>query len=571
MQKKYVLFTAAILAISCANAQIGVGTTTPNSTLDVRGSLSTSYRAFSASSSAATSDNMLVFTGTAVATLTLPDATTCAGRVYWVKSTSSNASALTIATTSSQTIDGLTNWILSQTNKAISVISDGANWVIGAESLPGNGTAWVPGGNGVVAAQNIGTTSNFDFPFITNNTEKMRLTRAGNLGLGTTTFNGTNPEKLIVDGGATGNTNFQNVIVGKGNTNSYSQLNIQNSNAGTGASSDVVATADNGNEFTNYVDMGINSSANTSAVMGGINDSYLYNMGQNFLVGTGTAAKSLVFMTGGTTQSTNERMRISGTGLVGIGTTGSISLLEVGNSSSTATSAIATKTSTSVSAFAPATYGDYNGGVIQSTYPGGATGQMLNIVAAGANSGNWPSNISFWTRNSGGTNSSEKMRIDNAGNVGIGCTSPNYKLQVVGDIAAQGGTLRAASAVVSTTITACSDIRYKKNISNLNNALDNVMKLQGVTYNWKVSEFPDKFFNDKKQIGIIAQDLEKVYPELVETDAQGYKTVDYSKMTPILIESIKEQQRQIKGQQEQIDLLKNEIEQIKKSIAGSKK
>ncbi len=88
---------------------------------------------------------------------------------------------------------------------------------------------------------------------------------------------------------------------------------------GTNASSDVVATANNGSETTNYVDMGINSSVNTSAIMGGANDAYLYNLGQNLLIGTGTAAKSLVFMTGGTSQVANERMRIDGTGNVGIG------------------------------------------------------------------------------------------------------------------------------------------------------------------------------------------------------------------------------------------------------------
>ena len=396
----------------------------------------------------------------------------------------------------------------------------------------------------------------------------MRLTNTGSLGVGTATFNATNPEKLLVDAGTTTSVN---AIVGKGSINSYLQLNIQNLSAGTSASSDVVATADNGTETTNFVDMGINSSTNTSGVMGAANDAYLYNVGQNFLLGTGTAAKSLVFMTGGTTQSSNERMRISGTGLVGIGTTSPASLLEVGSSSGSSTAAITTRTSTSVSSFTAANYANYNGGVIQSTYPGGVIGQVLNIAASGANSGNWPSNIALWTRNSGGTNASEKMRITDAGNVGIGCTSPNYKLQVVGDIAADGGTLRAASAVISTTITACSDIRYKKNIMPLSNALSNVMKLQGVTYNWKVSEFPERYFNDKKQIGIIAQELEKIYPELVETDAKGYKTVDYSKIAPILIESIKEQQQQIKGQQEQIDLLKSQLEEIKTAITGAKK
>ncbi|HMC87054.1 MAG TPA: hypothetical protein VKI61_16115, partial [Chitinophagaceae bacterium] len=323
------IVTAILLPSVYADAQIGVGTTSPNSTLDVRGSLAVSYRAFTGATSAAITDNTLVFTGTTAATLTLPTAASIAGRVYWIKNTSSNASVLTIATTSSQTIDGLASWTLTQTNKAIRVVSDGTNWLVASESLPGSssgGTAWIYGGNNVTSQQNLGTTSNYDLPFLTNNTEKMRLTKTGSLAIGTSTFNATNPEKLVVDAGITTSVNS---IVGKGTINSYLQLNIQNLSSGTGASSDVVATADNGNETTNYVDMGINSSTNTSGVMGAANDAYLYNVSNNFLIGTGVAGKSLVLMTGGTTQSSNERMRIDGSGNVGIGTSNPSYLLHV--------------------------------------------------------------------------------------------------------------------------------------------------------------------------------------------------------------------------------------------------
>ena len=180
------------------------------------------------------------------------------------------------------------------------------------------GSFWTLGGNAVASAQNLGTTSNYDLPFITNNTERMRLSSTGNLGIGTASFNGTYPEKLLVDAGTTTSVN---AIVGKGTINSYLQLNIQNQSSGASASSDVVATANNGSETTNYVDMGINGSGNTNNYFGGANDAYLYNLGQNLLIGTGSASKSVVFMTGGGTQSTNERMRINGDGDIGIGVT----------------------------------------------------------------------------------------------------------------------------------------------------------------------------------------------------------------------------------------------------------
>jgi hypothetical protein len=75
-----------------------------------------------------------------------------------------------------------------------------------------------------------------------------------------------------------------NVVSGKGNINNYLQLNIQNTNQGANASSDIVATANNGDENSNYIDMGINSQ-NFSGFLGGPNDSYLYTHARNFWIG----------------------------------------------------------------------------------------------------------------------------------------------------------------------------------------------------------------------------------------------------------------------------------------------
>ncbi|NTW32296.1 MAG: tail fiber domain-containing protein, partial [Bacteroidetes bacterium] len=103
------------------------------------------------------------------------------------------------------------------------------------------------------------------------------------------------------------------------------------------------------------------------------------------------------------------------------------------------------------------------------------------------------------------------------GNVGIGTTAPSEKLEVCGNLKVIG-TIRASSTITaSQSITCSSDIRFKKDITPLSGALDNILKLQGVTYYWKAKDFPDKNFTDDKQIGLIAQELEKVYPELVVT------------------------------------------------------
>ncbi len=314
MLKRTSVILSIVLAVTLnLQAQVGIGTTSPTSTLDVRGSLSGAYRAFSAGTSAAISDYTLVFTGTSAATLTLPDATACAGREYKIKNVSSNTSVLTIATTSSQTIDGLSSWVLDEANEAINVVSNGTDWYVASQVVPNSsGSSWNQGGNNVTALKNFGTTSNFDLAFITNNTEKMRLSSAGSLGIGATSFDGTNPEKLLVDAGTT--TSF-NAIAGKGSINNYLQLNIQNRSNGTSASSDVVATADNGNETVNFVDMGINSSTYSSAgILSGANNAYLYSTGSDFIIGNGTANKNLVFFTGGTAAG-NEKMRLTTNGI----------------------------------------------------------------------------------------------------------------------------------------------------------------------------------------------------------------------------------------------------------------
>lgn len=134
--KTFLVIIPVLLAFT-VTAQVGIGTTTPTSTLDVRGSLSLNYRTFSSSSTAASTDNTLIYTGSSAATLTLPDASGCAGRMYSIKnnSTASPVPVLTIATSSSQTIDGNSTWLLNDPKELITVVSDGANWNIAGSGV----------------------------------------------------------------------------------------------------------------------------------------------------------------------------------------------------------------------------------------------------------------------------------------------------------------------------------------------------------------------------------------------------------------------------------------------------
>lgn len=132
-----------------------------------------------------------------------------------------------------------------------------------------------------------------------------------------------------------------------------------------------------------------------------------------------------------------------------------------------------------------------------------------------------------------------------AGDVGIGTATPQYKLDVAGNI--RGNNVSP------------SDIRWKKNVSPIEGALDKVMKLQGVSFDWRTDEFKRMGFDESRQIGFIAQDVEPVLPELVTTDRDGYKAVSYEKMTAVLVEAIK-------AQQKEIEALKAEIKELSKGV-----
>ena len=89
---------------------------------------------------------------------------------------------------------------------------------------------------------------------------------------------------------------------------------------------------------------------------------------------------------------------------------------------------------------------------------------------------------------------------------------------------------------------AASDKRLKQNVQTLESALDKVGQLRGVSFEWKDARQPGT------QIGVIAQEIETVLPELVLTNSEGYKSVAYSQITAVLIEAVKE----LKAQNEEL-------------------
>jgi hypothetical protein len=134
--------------------------------------------------------------------------------------------------------------------------------------------------------------------------------------------------------------------------------------------------------------------------------------------------------------------------------------------------------------------------------------------------------------------------------VTIGNTnSPSYMLYVQGTTYSSGGY-------------AGSDIRWKTNLRPLANVTPSILKLKGYTYNWRTDEYPDMHFDSDTQIGLVAQEVEKVFPELVKTDSDGYKAVSYEKLTVILLEGLKEQQKRIESQENRIEKLEQLVNSL---------
>ncbi len=200
------------------------------------------------------------------------------------------------------------------------------------------------------------------------------------------------------------------------------------------------------------------------------------------------------------------RMTLANNGNLGIGTTSPSGKLEVQNSSELVSAEIINSGSSGVA------YGVY----VLANGAGGTSHYAGRFNASGATN-----NYAIYADGIG-------SKSYFSGNVGIGTMSPGYKLHVVG------------SAAKTTGIywTSISDRRLKKNIKPLAGALDRLTRLQGRTFTWK--DAGDLNATEGTHIGLVAQEVEEVFPQWVSEDNQGRKQVTLEGLEAVTIEAIKE-------------------------------
>jgi hypothetical protein len=145
--------------------------------------------------------------------------------------------------------------------------------------------------------------------------------------------------------------------------------------------------------------------------------------------------------------------------------------------------------------------------------------------------------------------------VDGNNDIGIFSSASNWSFLVN----TTNGNAWVKGTVTANGVTLTSDERLKKDIVHLGAAMPLLEKLNGYQYHWK-----DETWDASLQTGLLAQEVEKVLPELVKTDDKGMKSVNYMGLMPYMLEAIKMQQTTITNQQMQIEALKKMVENFVK-------
>jgi hypothetical protein len=431
-------------------------------------------------------------------------------------------------------------------------------------------------------------------------TELFRVSETGNVGIGSS-----NPSsKLEVLTSAVSLANQPNIIGNfRGDTDGRSLIRVDNTSTSAGA-----AALQAGISFVAYSNVSSQPSANkheaqiilgstgATSVTGGQTGTLQIVAPQDIAF---NVSASNTIMTGSNyTAFGYNAMYIARSGNVGIGTTNPIAITDIQGTNVTL---YAANYVGSVGTIYLRGNDAYNSGTAGAgIYLRGKYDSSSNVTTFGAISaikennidGNYAGALTFLSRTNGqGSGAAEKMRIDSNGNVGIGTSSPAAKLEITGSssdvlfnikspingniiyVTGSGrvginksiptatfdvsgstiitGSLNVSANITCLSLTETSTEAVKYNIIPLTSQLDNVLKLKPVSFNYKT--------NDKHSIGLIAEEVAKIYPEFT---SENNDSISYGKITSVLIQSIKELKNIIDNQQKQIEDLSNKLKQF---------
>lgn len=283
-------------------------------------------------------------------------------------------------------------------------------------------------------------------------------------------------------------------------------------------------------------------------------------------VSAGTVPTDILFLTGSTAANATEKMRITNTGNVGIGTTtpayklaivgsgndatsGSISAYNTSNgTSSGAFLHVASANSSGYLAAFPSGYTDFVGSADRLVLATNSDATGINLYAAGATQ-----DVRIYT---GGA--TERMRIESSGLVGFGNGPGNYNAYIN-----QFGHFFFQPAVADTNSTMCrntagaltyctSSIRFKEDVTDLKSGLEQIRGLRPVSYTWKES--------GKKDVGFIAEEVAGIVPEAVTYDKDGQiESFNPNTIISLAVKSLKELDEQVQDQKLKIEELQNKV------------
>ena len=193
-------------------------------------------------------------------------------------------------------------------------------------------------------------------------------------------------------------------------------------------------------------------------------------------------------------------------------------------------------------------YGNHSWGIVARFHIQGTASDRPSIqFSSGFSNTRWSVGYCFYDDNFRITQN-HGYRPDNSTNDGWG--TERFRINT------DGATFCFSSFTASGDVTAFSDARIKENIKPIENALDKVLNLQGVYYTRTDTE--DK----SEKVGVIAQEVQKVLPQVVTESDKGILGVSYGNISAVLIEAIKEQQTQIESQKTEIEELKDLVKQL---------